>query len=258
MATLHALTKIIVTAALAVLVSCKPSNKSLSSDNQVSDSMETIRANISGLGQIIELQMVKGKSHNHPSFVFWMEDTSGNLIQTLFITQSIGKGVFTYGDKSSGKWKPGEVHRPAALPYWAHKAGLLDNNGKQLTVASKTIPDACTGPTPSGSFRLTTATEKLVAEEVVLMFEINQPWDWNTHWHNNLYPDDADYKTSCQPALVYSARLNLSKTGNTAILKPIGYSHHSGKDGSLNYDLSSFTTALDIVKELKAVTVSKQ
>ena len=35
--------------------------------------------------------------------------------------------------------------------------------------------------------------------------EINQNWDWNEYWTNDKYPDDENYKMSCQPALVYEA-----------------------------------------------------
>jgi hypothetical protein len=63
--------------------------------------------------------------------------------------------------------------------------------------------------------------------------EINQPWDWNEYWTNTKYPDDEEYKTSCQPALVYRAIVNLDNAEKTYPMKVIGHSHYSGKTGEL-------------------------
>ena len=81
--------------------------------------------------------------------------------------------------------------------------------------------------------------------------EINQTWDWNQHWHNNLYPNDDEYKTSCQPALVYMAEVDLTSSQKNYTLKPVGHSHPSGKTGELFSDLSTFTTALKIAREVR-------
>ena len=51
--------------------------------------------------------------------------------------------------------------------------------------------------------------------------------------------------------MVYRATVDLSDTGKEYILTPIGHSHYSGADGSLDPDLSTLTTALDIVREIK-------
>jgi hypothetical protein len=78
--------------------------------------------------------------------------------------------------------------------------------------------------------------------------EINQSWDWNEFWHNNKYPDDKEYKTSSQPAVVYEANINTSESGKEVEFKPVGHSHYAGKDGKLYLELNTLTTALEIVK----------
>lgn len=80
--------------------------------------------------------------------------------------------------------------------------------------------------------------------------EINQTWDWNNYWHNNRFPDDEEYKTSCQPALVYMAEIDLNSSVNIFEFKPIGHSHYSGKSGELFTDISTFTTALKITNKV--------
>src|SRR4030042_950873 len=111
-----------------------------------------LTANIQGQGPEIILELTKGKEHNHPSFVLWAEDMNGTFLQTLFITVSIGKGVFEHGDPSGGKWMPGEIPRPAALPYWAHRRGIQGDDGLYIPSPKNPIPDAYTGATPPGGF----------------------------------------------------------------------------------------------------------
>jgi hypothetical protein len=79
-----------------------------------------------------------------------------------------------------------------------------------------------------------------------VMLEINQNWDWNEYWTNNKYPDDENYKWSCQPALVYEAAIDLKSLQDSYKMNPVGHSHYSGKTGELFTDLSTLTTALQI------------
>jgi hypothetical protein len=173
----------------------------------------------------------------------------GNYIETIYASQSIATGVFRFGVNEKGKWMPGERRRSAALPYWGHKRGFLAPDGLYLPTPQNPIPDAITGATPRNNFVIHTRI-KPELQKFKIMMEINQTWDWNNHWHNNLHPDDEEYKTSCQPALVYMAQVDLSNPDSVFELKPIGHSHYSGKTGELYPDLSTFTTALEIVNRV--------
>ena len=236
------------------IASCKPGGEGKSSKARLQDSVVLLTSNVNGSGQSIEIEMIKGKAHNHPTFAIWLEDTSGNYLQTLFVTKAIGQGIFDHGDKSGGTWKPGEVRRPAAVPYWAHKRGVKNEDGSFEPMPATKVPDAYSGATPAGSFKLSTRADNPLKSKVKLMMEINQPWDWNEYWTNALYPDDAGYQASCQPAVVYSAVIDLYNTGAKIELKPIGHSHYSGKSGELFDDLSTITTALYIAERIN-VTV---
>jgi hypothetical protein len=88
-----------------------------------------------------------------------------------------------------------------------------------------------------------------------ILFEINQTWDWNEFWTNNKYPDDEEYKTSCQPALVYSTYIDMNKLQDVFAMKAIGRSHHSGSDGKLYDDLQTLTTALHIAEKIEVRVV---
>jgi len=213
---------------------------------------DTYSYNPQGQGPALEVEMVQGEAHNHPLMAIWMETTGGKFLQTLYVSESIGKGVFRHGDASHGFWQPGEIRRPAALPFWSHRRGIRASDGLYLPTPSDPVPDAFTGPTPPGNFILKVRTIEPVSDSVRIYFEINQTWDWNEYWTNNKYPDDQEYKSSCQPALVYaSPPLNLEDTGREYDLTVIGRSHHSGLTGELYHDLETMTTALHIADEIR-------
>ncbi len=78
----------------------------------------------------------------------------GKFLQTLFITRAVGTSVYDHGDPSSGKWEPGEIRRPASMPYWAYKRGVKEKDGLYIPTIENPIPDAYTGATPPGDFSL--------------------------------------------------------------------------------------------------------
>ena len=201
---------------------------------------------------LISLKFEKGKEHNHPLFAVWLADENGKFIQTLYVSKSIGRGVFEHGSRKTGQWMPGEIQRPATLPFWAHQRGILNEFGTYMPTTKKPEIDAFTGATPLESFILNVKTQKPLNGKFKIMLELNQSWDWNETWHNNRFPNDKEYKTSSQPALVYSADIDTNAKTEVE-MKPIGHSHYAGKDGNLTTDLSTITTALKIAKKITVV-----
>lgn len=206
-------------------------------------------SNPHGEGREFEIELIRGSSFYFPLMAIWAEDTEGNYLQELYVAESIAKGVFGHGDASTGKWMPGTIRRPAALPYWGHRRGVRAPDGFYLPTEENPLPDGYTGATPTTGFQLITRLDNNLTGEVMIYLEINQSWDWNVYWTNNKFPGDEQYKTSAQPALVYAALINLDQSGDYQ-MQPIGYSHYSGKDGSLNPDLSTLTTALQIAERI--------
>ncbi|MBW6461035.1 MAG: DUF2271 domain-containing protein [Bacteroidales bacterium] len=41
--------------------------------------------------------------------VIWLEDMDGKYIETLYVAESIGKGIFRHGEKAKGQWMPGPI-----------------------------------------------------------------------------------------------------------------------------------------------------
>lgn len=206
-------------------------------------------------GKPISITFEKGKEFYHPLIVIWVEDENGKYIETLYASKSIATGVFRYGINEKGKWREGERRRSAALPYWGHKRGFKAPDGLYLPTPENPLPDAVTGATPTENFEIKTNVNSDLKKFTIYM-EINQTWDWNNYWHNNRFPDDDEYKTSCQPALVYAATVNVLNSNTEFELKLIGHSHPSGKTGELFLDLSGFTTALEIAKKVTVKVVN--
>lgn len=213
----------------------------------------TLATNPEGKGSEMSIEFTKGPEYNHPLMAIWVEDLEGNYIQTLYVAQSIAKGVFAHGDKSTGKWKAGEISRPAALPYWAHKRNVKNDIGNYMPKPDFEVPDAYSGATPKANFTLETRTDNPISGKFRVLMEINQSWDWNRHWTNSMFPDDPEYRTSAQPAVVYATEVDAGSSQKVFNLKPIGHSHFSGADGELYPELNTLTTALEIVEEVKLI-----
>lgn len=215
---------------------------------------EVINTNINGQGLSIRINFTKGESHNHPLMAFWLEDKDGKYIETIYVAESIGKGIFQHGDRSKGRWQAGEVRRPAALPYWGHKRGIQAPDGYFIPTVALPMPDAVTGPTPKGDFILSSKSTEQAPRIFKVMMEINQSWDWNEYWTNSKHQGDINYMTSSQPSLVYEAVINLGSPVKEYEMEPVGHGHYSGADGSLTKDLGTITTAREIAESVK-VTV---
>lgn len=208
-----------------------------------------------GIPLIIDFH--RGKTHHHPLMAIWIEDMEENYIQTLYVAKSIAKGIFEHGDISTGKWLPGEVRRPAALPYWSHKRNIQEEDGYYVPTAKTPMPDAVTGATPLKNFRLVTRANIQEGKKFRVLMEINQSFDWNEYWNNTKYPEDEQYKSSCQPSVIYAVTVNPEDMEMSFHLHPTGHGHYSGKNGKLNTDLSTLTTALEIV-EKAVVRIGRQ
>lgn len=236
---------LIMLVASILLVSCQQ-KKIAEATNSV------FQTNKGETGTALEIKFLSGKYHNHPTFSFWVEDLEGNYIETFYVTQYLAKGIYGHGSLGIGQWdsKPGPAERPSTLPYWLHKQKVTNDGKLILPTPDSPVPDAITGATPPGDFVLETVIKNPLPQKFRLMMEINQTWDWNEFWNNSLYPDEFDYKISCQPALVYSVIVDRNQPDKDFYLNPIGHSHYSGKNGELFTDISTLTTAKEIVNKV--------
>ena len=198
----------------------------------------------------ISLRFEKGRHHNHPLFAIWLADSTGKYIETLYVSESIGKGIFKRGSRRTGRWMAGEIERPASLPYWTHQRNVKNEKETLMPTNKLPVADVYTGATPKNSFMMTLFTSEKLNGRYRIYVELNQSWDWNEYWTNNKFPGDKEYMTSSQPALVYMACIDTKKREEEITLTPVGHSHYAGENGELFPDLNTLTTALEIADKI--------
>lgn len=205
--------------------------------------------NTGAKGEKLEIIFNKGKKFKDPTFAIWIEDMEGKYIETLYVTQYLGSGIFRHAKRAEGRplSKRGPAKRPSALPVWLHQR----NNGIfLLPTPDAPVADAISGATPKNNFILSTVCTQQLPTQFKVMFEINQPFDYNEYWSKELHPAEFDYNYSAQPALVYAAVIDISKKSDKVQFELIGHSHYSGRNGELYSDVSLFPTALSIVEKM--------
>ena len=179
-----------------------------------------------------------------PQIAIWAEDMDGKYLETLYVTQK-----FATQDWGIMSGAADATHRVESLPYWMFKRGAA---GVPSPTKKAPLPDAVTSASPKEDFTLKTNVPGETAEVFVLM-ELNLSFDENDAYPEKAKEQDANYNgVSGQPAVVYRAKVNLAAPGRYDMTL-IGHSSASGKDGQLDEDVSSLTTALQIVKQAVVV-----
>lgn len=206
--------------------------------------------NKKGKGQKITIHFIKGKNFGHPVMAFFLTTTDGKYIQTLYVSETIGKGIYPRGKAKEGKWLPGSHRHTATLPFWSHTRGIKEPDGLFLPTPENPISDAYTGATPCDNFIMEIRLDTLCSKKAIVYLEINQPFDFNDYWHNNKYSDAAQYKKSGQPSVIYAVIIDFDNPDDIYYFNPIGHGHPTGENGKLFTDLSTLTTALHLVKKV--------
>lgn len=181
---------------------------------------------------------------NPPQIAIWAEDTEGHYLSTVYVTHKI----------ATQSWQAsGGNRRKEALPYWCHQRGIKYDDGLYLPTKKSPVTDGITGATPKGSFNVKMiSTGKL--RKFIVKIEINHSTDFNEAFPKSAKEGDANYsggkEGSGQPALVYAAEIDLTSGEKKFVAELIGHSSPDGSDGAITTDISSLTTALNIVKNI--------
>lgn len=187
-----------------------------------------------------------------PQLVLWLEDMEGNYLQTLYVTKKIAGSEFRLADLGNTELQ----RRPEALPYWAHKRGVVEDDGLVVPQHNTADLDGVTGATPQGHYDVASVVTE-APKRFRLLLEVNRSYDFNEYYHKERFPDDPVYSgsgSSGQPSLVYEAVIEPSANRSSHVLKPIGHGHYSGKDGNLYTDMTGITTAFGLL-EMAVATV---
>lgn len=214
--------------------------------------------------------MVVAKTKNQPQMAFWLEDASGAYVATIYVTYrtAVQDWRASFGEKKE------KIKRPSALPVWVRAHAGRGVESKKLCAAChglhkerrKTVEGelaAMTGATPKTGFtREWTLLPGIAPGNYVLKAEINHSKDWNDAYPEKAKEKDADYSGgsmgSGQPSLVYEGVLAIGCGPSSVVLEPVGHGQPAGASGEIAKDLGSLTTALEIVKSIRAEYVPRR
>lgn len=179
-----------------------------------------------------------------PQIAIWIEDMTGKYISTIYVSHKIAteSWQFNHGNR-----------RKETLPVWCYARGVVYPDGLYVPTKGQPVTDGVTGATPLGSFDIKLNPVGNLKQFVVKV-EVNQSKDWNDNYPKEANEGDANYSGgaggSGQPALVYSATIDLDSNTKQYIANIVGHSSPDGSNGEINTDLSSLTTATKIVKQI--------
>lgn len=224
--------------ALGVLISCN--------DELVTYKEDDIKVMVTkGDGWLHDFPLFLGiKMKNPPQIAIWVEDLAGNYLTTVYASHKI----------ATESWQAnGGNRRKEALPAWCHARGVKYSDGLYLPTKNQPLVDGISGATPHGSFDVKIRPTGDLRQFIVKI-ELNHSTDWNDNYPKNAKEGDANYSGgeggSGQPALVYSAEIDLDSNRKQYTATIIGHSSPDGSNGDIYPDTSFLTSALNIAKEI--------
>lgn len=180
---------------------------------------------------------------NAPQFAIWIEDTGGNYISTLFVTNRIA---------TEGWRMNGGNRRIEALPHWCYQRGVVYEDGNMLPSKEHPFTDGISGATPKENLSVRLRLENF-DYPLVIKAEFNHSVDFNDFFPENAREGDANYSGgkmgSGQPAIVYTG--TLYPDCKELELSEAGRSSSDGSDGYIYTDLEKLSTAKSIVERIR-------
>jgi len=168
------------------------------------------------------------------------------------VSRATAQGLF-FGGRSKdnfrtadqNKEKSNDYIRVDALPIWSHKRGVQYTDGMYVPTKEDPLPDAITGVTFVDNFMLLSSMDG--DSKFKLRIELNVAFDDNEYYSEDDFPGTGQLG---QPSILFGAEINMNDNKGYYLLNLIGRGHHSGQNGLLYEDLSSLTTALEIVERI--------
>jgi hypothetical protein len=182
------------------------------------------------------------KVKNPPQFAVWIEDMDGHYLTTIFAT----KRIATQG------WRASKGNRrKEALPHWSYSRGVQYPDGLYLPTKEDPLPDAVTGATPKSGIELKFSPIEN-RQKFIIKAEFNHSVDCNDYFPEDVPGREKDMNG--QPAVIYSALIDLSYEKNIYEMNLVGCSSPDGNDGDIHSGLlSKLTTAKTIVSRISVV-----
>lgn len=175
----------------------------------------------------------------------WLVDEKGIFVDTIYVTKKIAqKGLGNRGGEMDDKWGGSRL---SALPVWAYQRGKDYGGGNFYPPKDRALPDTITSATPkAGEFTWNWRPEKnILPGKYRYYVEVNKSFDKNK---------DHDYSWyRGQPSVIWQGEILVRDKMSENNAKIIGHGHIAGANGKINPDLSTLTTALQLIEKVEAV-----
>lgn len=216
---------------------------------------------------LLTIDLLKSEHYWHPQMAIWLEDHQGNYIETLFVSKATAKGLF-FGGRSKSNFKEfdelkdgaGSYRRVNALPVWSHKRDVKYSDGLYVPSNDAHLPDAITGATIIDSFKLKSSINKI--SKFIIKIELNVAFDDNEYYSEFDFPDDEVFHNGTgqlgQPSIIFNAKVDMDDGKKYYLMELIGHGHQSGQTGEVFKDLSTLTTAKQIIERIVVGVHQKQ
>ncbi len=180
------------------------------------------------------------KQKRGPQFAVWLEDSDGNFVRTLYVTERASRKNWIMSPKEG---------RPESLPVWYSASKQEIGSSKAASSDEGQQLDAVTGATPKGGIIFAAEIEDA---SYIIRAEFNTSFDYNDFYTKK------SSGVNGQPSVVYSAEIpqDFCKDSGEIKLEFSGCGSIDGSDGEIHTDTSNLTTAKSIVK-LVSVTAAE-
>lgn len=175
----------------------------------------------------------------------WLVDDRGVFVDTIYVTRKVGqKGLGNRGGGIDDKWGGSRL---SVLPVWAHQRGLDYGGGNVYPTKDKPLADAVSSATPkAGNFVLQWQPKKMLKPGTYDCYiEVNKSFDDNESHDYSWYRG--------QPSVIWKGSLLIADRISKSKAAIIGHGHVAGMDGSINPDLSTLTTAKQLIKKAEII-----
>lgn len=172
----------------------------------------------------------------------WLADEQGSFIDTVYVTRKTAmKGLGNRGGGLDDKWGGSRL---SVLPVWAYYRGVDYGGGNYYPPKDTPLVDAISSATPkAGEFVWRWRSEKaLKPGKYAYYIEVNKSRDDNKQHNHSWYRG--------QPSVVWKGDLMIGDQVSTSEARIVGHGHEAGADGNIFPDLSSLTTALELIKSV--------
>lgn len=207
----------------------------------------------------LEVDLLRGEHYWHPQMAIWVSDTTGQFVQSVFVTKATAKGLF-FGGRSKENFKTfdsktsesTDYRRVNALPIWSHSRGVPYRDSMYVPTREEPLPDGITGATIIDNFKMQTGIDSL--SKFILNIELNVAFDDNEYYSEYDFADDEIYHSGTgqlgQPSILFQTEIDMQDGKDYYLMELAGHGHHSGQDGQVYTHFDKLTTAKAIVERI--------